>query len=309
MTVAVLLPVYNGAETLPAAIESILAQTHSDLELIVIDDASTDDSAAVIRAYARDDGRVRPVYHEQNEGLAATLNQGLELTDAEFVARLDQDDESLPERLATQLEFMADHPNVAAAGSFVYHMGRKPKWDRLVEFPTDPLGIRTTLRRENCLYHPSVMLRREHILALGGYRAEFKNAEDYDLWLRTSRRYDLGNVPVPLIRYRFSVDGMTLGRKWEQLYYVYLAQASAARGDDDLLGAAAAVDVRLHATDRRAFFIQVSKGTLYELLLLRRFAEAVTVGRRLSSEVGKRTTAKILLRGFGSVLRRSTPGP
>jgi glycosyltransferase involved in cell wall biosynthesis len=270
----------------------------------VIDDASTDDSATVIRAYARDDGRVRPIYHEQNEGLAATLNQGLELTDAEFVARMDQDDESLPERLATQLEFMADHPNVAVAGSFVYHMGRKPKWDRLVEFPTDPLGIRTTLRRENCLYHPSVMLRREQVLALGGYRAEFKNAEDYDLWLRTSRRYDLGNVPVPLIRYRFSVDGMTLGRKWEQLYYVYLAQASAARGDEDLIGAAAAVDVRLHGTDRRGFFIQVSKGTLYELLLLRRFAEAVTVGRRLSSEVGKRTTAKILLRGLRSLARR-----
>jgi glycosyltransferase involved in cell wall biosynthesis len=297
-----LLPVYNGAGTLPAAIESVLGQMDPHLELIVIDDASTDDSANVIRAYAGRDGRVRPVYHDRNQGLAATLNEGLELTNAEFVARMDQDDESLPERLATQLKFMAAHPSVAAAGSFVYHMGRIPKYDRLVQFPTDPIGIREALRSHNCLYHPAVIMRRDQILALGGYRAEFKNAEDYDLWLRASKDHDLGNIPKPLLRYRFSVDGMTLGRKWEQLYYVYLAQLSAASGDADLAGAAAEADRRLSSTDRRNFFMHVATGTLNELLQLRRFSEAMIVSQRLSAEVGVGSAAQILLKGFGRLL-------
>jgi glycosyltransferase involved in cell wall biosynthesis len=295
--VSVLLPVYNGARTLSAAIESVLAQTHRDLELLVLDDASTDQSADVIRTYAARDERVRPVFHQRNEGLASTLNEGLERSEGELVARLDQDDEALPHRLRAQADFMAGHPTVVAAGSFVYHMGREPKHDRLVEFPTDPDDIRRTLADHNCLYHPSVIMRRSKILELGGYRAEFKNAEDYDLWLRAAKRHDLANVPAPLIRYRFSVDGMTLGRKWEQLYYVYLAQA-AASSSGDLAEAETVARRRLAETDRKEFFTYVAKGTVAELVTLRMLPSALRIGWRFSREVGRRQALRMLVQSL-----------
>jgi glycosyltransferase involved in cell wall biosynthesis len=305
VTVSVLLPVYNGAPTLSAAIESILAQTHRDLELIVIDDNSTDNSADVIRTYAARDQRIMHVFHDRNMGLAATLNEGLELANGELVARMDQDDESLTHRLATQIEFMSAHPRVAVAGAFVYHMGRRRRNDRLVEFPTRPEEIRKTLASQNCLYHPSTMLRRSAIQDLGGYRAAFKNAEDYDLWLRASKVHHLENIPDPLIRYRFSVNGMTLGRKWEQLYYVYLAQAANSAGSQSFEAAEAEAKQRLAETDRREFFTHVTRGTLQELVGLHRIGEALTVTRKFGAEVGRRQAAGILVHAIAAQLRRA----
>jgi glycosyltransferase involved in cell wall biosynthesis len=303
VTVSVLVPVYNGGRTLPAAIESILAQTHSDFELIVIDDSSTDNSRDVIRDYALRDQRVLPVYHDRNAGLASTLNEGLHLARGELVARMDQDDESMPQRLATQLEYMASHPRVAVAGSFAFHMGRRLQYDRLVEFPTGPEQIRTALATYNCLYHPSTIMRRSAILDLGGYRAAFKNAEDYDLWLRASTVHDLENIPEPLIRYRFSVNGMTLGRKWEQLYYTYLAQAANSADGRSFEAAEAEAERRLAETDRRAFFTHVTRGTLQELVGLRRLGEALAVAWRFGAEVGRRRAGSILIRATAARLR------
>jgi glycosyltransferase involved in cell wall biosynthesis len=305
VTVSVLLPVFNGARTLPAAIDSILAQTHRDFELIMIDDSSTDNSAEVIRAYAGRDQRILPVYHARNAGLAPTLNEGLQLAQGDFVARMDQDDESLPQRLARQLEYMSAHPRAAVAGSFVFHMGRWRRYDRLVEFPTKPEEIRTALQRYNCLYHPSTMLRRSAILDLGGYRSAFQNAEDYDLWLRVSKAHDLENIPEPLIRYRLSVNGMTLGRKWEQLYYVYLAQAANSAGNESFEAAEAAARLRLEETDRREFFTYVTRGTLHDLVAMRRIEEALMVAWRFGAEVGRRRVGSILVRATASRLRNA----
>ena len=296
MTVTVLLPVYNGASTLDAAIRSVLEQELADFELLVIDDRSTDASADVIRAWAGRDPRVRPVLHERNLGLATTLNEGLELASGDLVARLDQDDECLPRRLSVQVQHMHDHPGTAVCGSFVYHMGATPTDDRLVELPTEPAAIRDALRTYNCMYHPSVMLRRSAVLALGGYRGEFKNAEDYDLWLRVAAAHDIENLPVPLIRYRFSVDGMTLGRKWEQLYYVQLAQAAAADPDASLEDAGKAAEQALASTDRAAFLRVVAEGTVQELIRLRLWRDATAVALRFRGEIGSGTTASLLAR-------------
>jgi glycosyltransferase involved in cell wall biosynthesis len=283
--------VYNAGPALGRAIESILAQDQPDFELIVIDDGSTDGSRALIGQYQARDERIRPVFHERNIGLAATLNEGLELAGNPLVARMDQDDEALPNRLRVQEAFLSERPNVAVAGSWVFHMGRKQRFDRLVEFPTEPAQIRVQLPRENCLYHPSVMFRREEILALGGYRAEFKNAEDYDLWLRVSKVHDLAVIPQPLLRYRFSVHGMTLSRKWEQLYFVYLAQAANAAEHVPLEEARRAADRQLAETDREWFLAESAKGTMTELGILRFWRDAATLGTRLVRDVGPRRAA------------------
>jgi glycosyltransferase involved in cell wall biosynthesis len=294
VSITVLLPIYNGARTLAQAVDSILRQDHRDFELLLIDDASTDGTAAIVREYARRDLRVTAVSHEHNVGLAGTLNEGLERARFDLVARLDQDDEALPERLRVQKAFLESHPGVAVAGSWILHMGARPEFDRLVCLPTDHEEIVTILPRENCMYHPSVMLRRSAVLEAGGYRGEFKNAEDYDLWLRLARMHELANVPQPLTRYRFSTGGMTLGRKWEQLFYIHLAQAAAA--DPELPFAQAQERARstLAAVDRSRFLMDVALWTVRELVALRLWRDAVAVATRFHKEIGLRASVSLL---------------
>ena len=294
MSVTVLLPIYNGALTLAQAIDSILAQDHEDFELLLIDDASTDGSAGIAHDYAARDARVSFVAHDRNRGLAATLNEGLERARYELVARLDQDDEALPQRLHAQLDFMNENPRVAASGSWILHMGAQPRFDRLVELPASPKAIARRLPHENCLYHPAMIMRRSTVLDLGGYRAEFRNAEDYDLWLRLCREHDLANVPRPLLRYRFSLGGMTLGRKWEQLFYIRLAQATNRDPSITLEEATARANKELEETDRRWFMRQVASGTVAELVALRHWSDATRIATRFTREIGVVVSARLL---------------
>lgn len=268
MKCSVLLPVYNAGELLREAIESILAQDEPDFEFLIIEDRSTDGSAAIVRAFAERDARIRPIFHQSNAGLAATLNEGLRDARSDLVARMDQDDVALPNRLSTQIRFLRTRPQVAVAGSFVYHMGRTPQRDRLVPLPAEPEQIAETLPKRNCLYHPSVMLRRSAILALGGYRPEFRNAEDYDLWLRASRVYRLANIPVPLLRYRFSVSGMTLGKKWEQALYTQMAIVSHRCPEWSVERVREQAALEREALGKDAFLLGVARGTVEELLRL-----------------------------------------
>jgi glycosyltransferase involved in cell wall biosynthesis len=294
VSVTVLLPVYNAGQPLRQAIESILRQDHRDFELLIIDDASGDDSARTIREFADRDARIRTKYHARNIGLSSTLNEGLELATHDLVARMDQDDESLPNRLRVQETFMRTHPEVVAAGSFVYHMGATRRHDRLVEFATDSAEIRERLPHENPLYHPSVIMRRREILELGGYRDVFKNAEDYDLWLRASRHHELSVIAEPLLRYRFSVHGMTLGRKWEQLFFVYFAQAANEDHGRSLDDARRLAEERLAATSRERFLVESAQWTLIELSRLRLWRDVATLGARIFRDFGIRAGTRVL---------------
>jgi glycosyltransferase involved in cell wall biosynthesis len=294
MKCSVLLPVFNGAGTLAQAIESILSQSEEDFELLVIDDKSRDRSAEIIRAYMRRDARVEGVFHEANLGLAATLNEGLERARSGLVVRMDQDDESLPERIRLQVGFMEAHKDVAVAGSHVYHMAKRRQYDRLVRVPVRHEEIMSVLPTSNCMYHPSTILRKAAVVEAGGYDADFKNAEDYELWLRLSRKFRLANLDIPLLRYRFSTGGMTLGRKWQQLLYVQKAILSHTQPQ---LSSAEHENV---AIERRAaigkdyFFEQVARGTIEELLRLRLWGDAIRIYGQFSRQIGVRRSARLL---------------
>jgi glycosyltransferase involved in cell wall biosynthesis len=287
MKISVLLPVYNAGLPLRSAIESILCQEYNEFEFLIIDDTSTDGSVEIIREYERQDSRIRAIFHSSNQGLATTLNEGLHIAGGSLVARMDQDDESLPNRLKVQCQFMTDHPEAVVAGSYVFHMGITRGKDRLVKLPTGPSQITEMLKNENCLYHPSVIIRRQEILHIGGYRREFKNAEDYDLWLRVSNRYQIANIPIPLIRYRFSVNGMTLSRKWEQLYYVILAQVAHENMDQSISVFENEACERLAKIDRSAFMKCVALGTAEELIRLGYIAECFKLLNFFSKEIGR----------------------
>ncbi|GBO52273.1 glycosyltransferase [Pseudanabaena sp. lw0831] len=300
--VSVLLPVYNGGLTLSQAIASILCQNMTEFELIIIDDCSTDNSASIIRQYAEKDSRINPVFHDVNIGLARTLNEGLSLAQSDFVARMDQDDESLPQRLRIQHDYMHGHPEVTVVGSYVYHMGAKQEFDRLVELPSEAEQIKQTLLQYNCMYHPSVMMRRNKICDLGGYQAEFKNAEDYDLWLRVSKIYPLTNITEPLLRYRFSVTGMTLSRKWEQLFYVYLAQACHENEMRSMEFANLKAQEMLKKMDKAYFLREVANGTISELLKLKLWRDAIDLTWKFSIDVGVKKSVHLLMRVVKSYL-------
>jgi hypothetical protein len=198
--ISVVLPVHDGGKFLAAAIDSILRQAHANLELIVIDDGSSDDSAAIAASYA--DPRLRLVRNERNLGLVATLNRGLELARGEFIARMDADDVAVPERLALQLQRMIADPELAVLGTNITYADASGK---IVGHPRSlPCGsalLRWRLLRGTCLYHPTVMLRRA-TLGDERYSAEYIHAEDYDLWLRLSRRHRLDNLPQSLLLHR-----------------------------------------------------------------------------------------------------------
>lgn len=288
MLCSVLLPVYDAGPPLRTAMESILHQDEPDFEMIVIDDGSSDKSAQIIREYMKEDPRIRGIFHETNMGLANTLNQGLEEARAELVVRMDQDDEALPHRIRTLTDYMQTHLDTVVAGSYVYHMGRTRRYDRLVKLPIEHEDIMRAMPSGNCIYHPSVIMRRKEILKLGGYRPAFKNAEDYDLWLRAGRIYRLANVPVPLLRYRFSTGGMTLGKKWQQMLYIQMALV--AYRDPGLSGERLqkCAEEELAKLNREQFLGEVARGTIEELSRLHLWRDALDVLFHFLNQLGVR---------------------
>jgi hypothetical protein len=196
----VLLPVHNGEPYLREAIESVLMQTETDFELLVIDDGSTDSSADIVSRMAARDSRVRLV-RQSASGLIETLNRGLAMVTCEFVARMDADDVAHPDRLARQIAFLNGHPACVAVGSSIAVISSGGEYVTRIDYPTG-LRLRPCMSEGAALAHPSVMFRRSAVMNAGGYRPMFKHAEDYDLWLRLLEVGEIDNIPLPLLRYR-----------------------------------------------------------------------------------------------------------
>jgi glycosyltransferase involved in cell wall biosynthesis len=199
--VSVLMPVYNGGRFLAPALDSVLAQTFSDFEVIAIDDGSSDGSTEVLRRYAARDPRVR-VVSQENEGIVASLNRALALARAPLVARMDADDISRPDRFAKQLAYLQHNVDVAAVSSAIDVIDESDGYLRTDVFPSLPEAVASELMFRSCVCHPAVMARTEVLRALGGYRAIVQYAEDYDLWLRIAERASIANLPDVLLAYR-----------------------------------------------------------------------------------------------------------
>ena len=197
--VSVILPAYNAEAYLKEAIDSILNQTFPDFQLIVINDCSADGTEEIIRQYA--DPRLVPVKNEKNLGIAATLNRGLSLAQGDYIARMDADDISLPHRLERQVAYLDTHPDIAVLGTNVETFDENGPlctgWSS-----TDPAQMKADLFFSCGLAHPSVMMRKSVIQALGGYDPEFEGLEDYELWFRVARSHGVTTLPEVLFRYR-----------------------------------------------------------------------------------------------------------
>ncbi len=215
---SVAMSVYNAERFLNLAIESVLAQTFTDFEFLILDDGSRDGSLAIIRHYASRDPRIRVIARE-NRGLVVSLNQLIEEARAPIIARMDADDICAPDRFAKQMAFLADHPDYGVVGCWTadideygepYHLGGA---DHPVTHEDFLAGIGT---RGPLLCHPAVMYRRAPVLAVGGYHKAFRHCEDLDLWLRLASVTRLGNLPERLVQYRHYPEQVSSRHATEQ---------------------------------------------------------------------------------------------
>ena len=202
--ISVILPVYNAEAYVREAVESILAQTFTDFELIAINDGSTDGGGAILRELAARDTRI-VLIERPNDGLVSALNDGVESARAELIARMDADDVAMPERFALQHARMVEEPELAVLGSFFNIIEKDGSIIQLYnDIPLTPAEARSASADGGFLVaHPTVIMRRDAVLKAGGYRKACRHAEDYDLWLRMiDLGYDIANLPQPLLNYR-----------------------------------------------------------------------------------------------------------
>jgi hypothetical protein len=211
--ISVLMPVYNGLPYLKEALGSILEQTVQDIEVIALDDASTDGSSEYLDVIQ--DARLR-VFHCAKQGYAPLLNRGLRLARAKYGARMDADDISVPHRLERQLKILETTPEVVVCGCQATLIDPEGRPLRPLSYPTSNVLIKYALLSDNPFSHPGTMYRIADVLAVGGYDASLVPSEDYDLWWRLVRRGAFANAPETLLFNRHHPTSISQLRSEEQ---------------------------------------------------------------------------------------------
>jgi hypothetical protein len=225
-TASVVMAVWNGETYLGEAVESILSQTFSDFEFIIVDDGSTDSTPELLAAYQARDPRLS-FFSRDNQGQASALNFACQQAKGKYLINLDADDVALPARIEKQLAFLEDNPATVLLGTgsrLVWADGRVIR-ERIP--PTDDASIREELVNRASICHTSVAMRKDAWLAAGGYRAPFKCGQDYDLFLRMADHGKLANLAEVLVLHRIHGNQKTALRFEQQILAGMAAQLAA----------------------------------------------------------------------------------
>lgn len=220
--VSVLMGVRDGDRHLAEAVESILAQRMGDLELIVVDDASTDTTPSLLDSY--EDPRLVVLRNARNLGLTRSLNLALSAARGGYVARQDADDRSLPQRLARQVAFLEARRDVGICGTWVRYLDDNGRVVGTGHPPVDPDKLARALPVRNELVHGTILARRSVLADLGGYRDAFRYSQDYDLYLRALGRHRVANVAEELYELRFHAGAISTTHLEPQNRYRTLAR-------------------------------------------------------------------------------------
>ncbi len=211
----VLMPVYNGAKHLNASIESVLNQSFTNFEFLIIDDGSTDNSIEITQSY--NDERIRLVKNDTNLQIVKSLNRGIQLAKGDYIIRMDSDDICLANRFERQINFMEDNPEIDVCGSWVETFFNKK---RVWKTPEKDKDIKAYLFFNSAIIHPSVIVRKKSLTKYKlNYRQEYNKSEDYDLWEISSNFLKFANIPEILLKYRLEI-------KTNQLEYKKIQKAN-----------------------------------------------------------------------------------
>lgn len=215
--ISVVMTVYNGSSYIREAIESILEQTYTNFEFIIIDDGSVDDSCEIINEYAKKDTRINLI-SRGNKGISDTLNEGLTVADGEYIAMMDQDDISLPNRFEKQVEFLDNNNEYAAVGTLSELIG--PEGDRISCLfqitGHENIDNEHMKGKGGAIMHSSVMIRKESLEKISGYRKEFNQAADFDMFLRLAEIGKLENISEVCFLYRVHPESAGNASRAEQ---------------------------------------------------------------------------------------------
>ncbi|SEM66126.1 Glycosyl transferase family 2 [Mesobacillus persicus] len=210
----VIMATYNADKYLEEALNSLLNQTYTNFIVKIIDDNSSDNTVSLIKELNIKDGRIQLVQtNDKNIGLTKNLNILIELSDTEYIARMDADDISHPERFEKQISFMENNKNVSAVGTWAYNIDENGGEIGKRYVPTDVVSIENMIGKANPMLHPTVMMRTEKIKSVNGYNEKYRLAQDYDLWYRClAVNLELANIPEFLFSYRM-IDNHVSKRK------------------------------------------------------------------------------------------------
>jgi glycosyltransferase involved in cell wall biosynthesis len=223
--VSVVMRAFNCGRYIGQAIEGILAQTFRDFEVVIVDDASTDGTEAILQAYAQRDERIKVFRNETNQGPVRTMNIGLRHARGELVAVHDADDVSLPHRLETQVNFLRANPQVALIGGGAYFIDEEGEEVKVLNWGRKgPEEVRQFLEKGHSLMHTSVMFRRECIEAIGFYDEFFSYSHDYDMLIRMADAFDIVYYEEPLVKWRWLNSGITGSKTRAQAAFAELAR-------------------------------------------------------------------------------------
>jgi glycosyltransferase involved in cell wall biosynthesis len=212
--ISVVMPIFNGQRFVAQAMDSLLAQTFRDFEVIAVDDGSTDESPAILRRYAMADPRVR-IIQSDHSGISAALNRGIEAATRPWIARIDADDVALPDRFAKQLTAAAANPSVVVWGSYAQHIdaaGKVLGISRTGPTSEDEFHRLREVGEDVYVIHPTSMLRRDVVAKVGGYDGQFNFCEDFELFDRMAEHGPIVALPEPLLLYRIHATSISMQR-------------------------------------------------------------------------------------------------
>lgn len=202
------MPAYNAERYIERTIQSILKQTLTDFELIIIDDCSTDSTWSIIQRYAKKDPRIRAYKNDENAGIAGNRNKGVKLVKSPYVAWQDADDISLPTRLEKEYNFLESHPKVGIVGAYL-HFFDESGYSSIRKYAENDAELRRRIFRYSPVAQPSAMIRKSVLDDVGEYNLNMPPAEDLDMSFRIGQKYQFANIPEVLVHYRENVQSAT----------------------------------------------------------------------------------------------------
>lgn len=212
LKISVLMPAYNSAKYISESISSILDQTYSNFELIIVDDCSTDDTWQIIKNFAKRDKRIIALKNEKNLDIAANRNKALDVARGEYIAWQDADDISYPKRLMSQKEYLDRNSEVGIVGGYLDFFSDRCEYISTRKYPETDSEIRNIIFRYTPVAQPAAMIRKECFKNVGNFDKKIAVAEDLDMNFRIGEQYQFANIQEPVIRYRLNDTSSTFKR-------------------------------------------------------------------------------------------------